>query len=109
MLTFLVQTGVCVEEAGKFHMGKVHVHVPNESPLVTKHHSNWRMKAIQRMDFREDTELFFTAPMSISRKDFETIREKLNAVIKDAVNVAKSSSSEDIFCLNIDFFYSGSS
>ncbi|MGE3260260.1 MAG: TIGR02147 family protein [Bacteriovoracia bacterium] len=106
IMTFLVQTGICVEEKGKFHMGKTHVHVPNESPLVVKHHSNWRMKAMQRMDFREEAELFFTAPMSISKKDFAAIREKLNVVIKEAVEVAKASRSEDLFCLNIDFFQS---
>lgn len=104
IMNFLVQTGVCFESKGKFKMGKVHVHVGSESPFVVKHHSNWRMKAIQRMDFREDSELFFTAPMSISKKDFSAIREKLNAAIKQVVDIAKLSSPEDLFCLNIDFF-----
>ncbi|MGZ3651712.1 MAG: TIGR02147 family protein [Bdellovibrionota bacterium] len=109
MLSFLVATGVCYQEGDRFRMGPTHVHVANESPFVTKHHSNWRMKAIQRMDDREPDELFFTAPISISRADFAVIREKLNVAIKEAVEVAKESPAEDLFCLNIDFFRSGPS
>lgn len=99
-----MQTGVCELKDGRFVMGKTHVHVANESPLVLKHHSNWRMKAMQKMDFRDDAELFFTAPMSISRKDFLVLREKLNVILKEVVEIAKASPAEDLFCLNIDFF-----
>ena len=62
------------------------------------------MKAIQKMDFREKAELFFTGPMSISKKDFEGIREKLNLFLTELVETAKASPAEDLFCLNIDFF-----
>lgn len=58
------------------------------------------------MDYREDRELFFTAPMSISKKDFARIRERLNAFIKEAVEIAKESQAEELCCLNIDFFNS---
>lgn len=82
----------------------MHVHVPNESPLVVKHHTNWRLKAIQKMDKREQSELFFTAPMALSKKDFAIIREKFNVVIKETINIVKDSPSEELVCLNIDFF-----
>jgi uncharacterized protein (TIGR02147 family) len=103
-MLFLVRTGLCYEEKGLYHMGKAHVHVTNESPFVTKHHSNWRMKALQRMDFRDDRELFFTSPVSMSNQDFELLREKLNVVIKEFVATVMASPAEDLFCLNIDFF-----
>jgi uncharacterized protein (TIGR02147 family) len=104
LLAFLIQIGVCFESGGVFQMGKTHVHVSNDSPFVVKHHSNWRIKAIQRMDSREDKELFFSAPMSISRKDFEVLRERFNLAIKETVELAKLSAAEDLFCLNIDLF-----
>lgn len=104
ILTFLAQVGICKEEKGVFSLGNTHVHVPNESPFVVKHHTNWRMKAIQKMDSRQKEELFFTSPMSISKKDFEVLREKLNVAIKEVVDVAKESPAEEIVCLNIDFF-----
>lgn len=103
-LHFLVESGLCIEEKGNYKMGEVHVHEPNESPFVVKHHMNWRMRAIQKMDLRESNELFFTAPMSLSQEDFLSIREKLNLVIKDIITQAKDSPAEDVFCFNIDFF-----
>ena len=87
-------------------MGETHIHITNESPHVVKHHINWRMRGIQKMDSREQNELFFTAPMSIAKKDFNLIREKLNGCIKEIVNIGKESHAETLFCLNIDFFES---
>lgn len=106
IVSFLLQTGLCNENKGVLSIGEAHIHIPNESPLVVKHHTNWRMKAIQKMDTRESAELFFTSPMSIAKKDFEAIREKLNVALKGIVDVAKDSPAEEIVCLNIDFFRS---
>jgi uncharacterized protein (TIGR02147 family) len=104
VLNFLGRIGVCQERAGRFHIGDHHLHVPNESPFVVKHHMNWRMKAIQKMDTRESDELFFSAPMTISRRDFGVIRERLNGFIKEAVDIGKDSRAEHLVCLDIDFF-----
>lgn len=104
ILNFLVVCGLCIEENGTFSIGDMHVHVPNQSPLVTKHHTNWRLQALNRLDNRTTRELFFTAPMSISKKDFNRIREMLNVFVKEAVEIAKDSTAEEVVGLNIDFF-----
>ena len=104
ILNFLVSTGVCLEEEGIYRIGAAHIHVPNESPFVIKHHTNWRMRAIHEMDQRQKDELYFTAPMSISEKDFAVIREKLNQIIREVVDQAKASEAQILTCLNIDFF-----
>ena len=104
LLSFLTQTGLCREKNDVFTPGEMHVHVPNESPFVVKHHTNWRIKAVQRMDNRDSSELFFSAPMSLGKREFEIIREKLNGVIKEVVDVVKDSEAEEVVCLNIDFF-----
>lgn len=104
ILDFLSNIGIVKEKKGMFSLGEIHVHVPNESPFVVKHHANWRIKSIHKMDLRESKELFFTVPMSISEQDFNKIREVLNVAIQEIVAIAKKSKSEDIVCLNIDFF-----
>lgn len=104
VVQFLLQSGLCSEVAAVYSIGKVHIHVPNESPLVVKHHTNWRMRAVHKMDERDVDELFFTSPMSVAKTDFAIMREKLNSLIKDVVDVAKVSKAEEVVCLNIDFF-----
>lgn len=104
ILSFLVQAGLCIEEQGIYRLGDSHIHVSNESHFVVKHHLNFRIKSMQKMDTRDGSELFFTAPMSISKSDFKIIREKLNLIVKEIVEVAKDSKSDQVTCLNIDFF-----
>ncbi|OQW55059.1 MAG: hypothetical protein A4S09_17160 [Proteobacteria bacterium SG_bin7] len=104
ILNFLERTGVCVRENTIYRMGQNSIYISNDSPLVVKHHSNWRMKAIQKMDIRQKKELFYTSPMSISEADFEKIRELILKNIEESQKIAHASPAEDVFCLNIDFF-----
>lgn len=104
IVSFLVQSGLCEEKKGVISIGQNHVHIKNDSPHVLKHHMNWRMKAFQKMDFREPSELFFTSPMSVAAKDFDILREKLNSSIQELIDIAKDSNAEEVVCLNIDFF-----
>lgn len=103
-LSFLTRAGICEKVNGIYKMGKAVVYVPNNSPFVVKHHINWRMKAVQKMDNRESSELFYSAPMSIARKDFETIRELMAKSIQRSLEICKDSAAEEVVCLNIDFF-----
>lgn len=104
ILSFLERTGVCIRENAVYKMGQNTVYISNESPLVVKHHTNWRMKAIQKMDSRQPKELFYTSPMSMSNADFEKIREILLKNIEASQKIAQNSGAEEVFCLNIDFF-----
>jgi uncharacterized protein (TIGR02147 family) len=101
IMEFLVASGLCKQEQEHYKIGEAHIHVSNDSPFVIKHHLNWRMRAIHEFDRRQSDELFFTAPMSISGMD---LAEKLNIVIREIVEIAKSSEAESLVCLNVDFF-----
>jgi uncharacterized protein (TIGR02147 family) len=104
ILDFLVRIGVCENVGAKYKMGKAVVYLANESPLVVKHHTNWRLRAIQKMDSRESSELFFTSPMSMSKSDFARVREEIAKCIETSLEICKESAAEEVVCLNIDFF-----
>ena len=104
ILTFLSRTGICDFKDGFYKMGKQTVYVPNTSPFVVKHHLNWRFKAIQKMDTREERELFFSSPMSLSKPDVLEIRKILAQTVERAQKVVEGSGAEELVCLNIDFF-----
>lgn len=106
ILTFLTQTGICERDGAIYKMGKSVVYISNDSPLVVKHHTNWRMRAIQKMDTREPFELFYTSPMSMSLTDFKKIRELLAKTIESSLEICRASPAEEVVCLNIDFFKS---
>lgn len=105
IINFLVRIGLCNLQNGKITLGDLHLHIPAESPFVSKHHLNWRVQGIQSLDKVNEDELHFTAPMSIARKDFLIIREKIVKLIQESVAIAKNSEAEDLAAMTIDFFW----
>lgn len=105
ILQFLLSTGLCVQEKGRYRMGTQSTHVEKSSPFLIKHHSNWRIAAIQKSENLSDEEMMFTANISLSKKDFGKIRESLIQTVQEVSKTVKDSSPEDIANLNIDFFW----
>jgi uncharacterized protein (TIGR02147 family) len=102
ILEFLLKTGLTAEAHGKYLMGSQSTFVDRHSPFLAKHLSNWRIKAVQRIDFLTDEELMYSGPFSISAADLAALREKLIETIKDFTKIAHDSPAEEIACLNID-------
>ncbi len=103
VLEFLISRGLCVEENGKVKVGQTRTFVGRESPLVSRHHINWRMKVMQGFDSIPNEHLVFTNPIVISEKDFEKIREKLIQFVEEFRKISDPSPSEQMCCLNIDW------
>ncbi len=104
VVDFLLSTGLCLEENGKIKMGPQSTHLSNESPLVGRHHANWRQKSIERQSHTKPDELFFTSPFSIEEKDIAKIRAILVNAIDDSFKVIDPSPAEELACINIDLF-----
>jgi hypothetical protein len=105
ILGFLVSAGLVVQEKDRYRIGPLRTFVEQGSPHLARHHANWRSKAIQKSDHVSEKELMFTSPVSLSRADFEKIREQIAELLKSVSTTVKASPAEDIACLNVDFFW----
>lgn len=105
IMSFLTETKLCEEKDGKYILGTQHTHVERGSPFLSRHHQNWRVKALEKMDSISDQELQFTGPASISKEDFHAIRELLVESVSKFVDKAKKSEASDVACLLIDWFW----
>lgn len=105
MIKFLVETGLCVDDGGLFKMGAQKTHVEQGSPHLLKHHANWRIRAIRQSEDLLPTELMYTAPVSLSKKDFDFLREEMAAFIDKFLKKVHASPAEEIACFNLDFFW----
>lgn len=105
VLDFLIETKMVVEENGKFKPGAVATHLEKSSPFLIKHHTNWRLQAIQAAETLSDEELMYTGNISISRKDFAILREELMQTIQRVLKVVGPSPAEDLAQFNLDFFW----
>lgn len=105
VLTFLKNAQLCAENEGRYQMLSQQLHLEYGSVYLARHHSQWRIKSLQRMEDITEQELMFTSPISISRKDFMKIREELVRLIKSTSQIIKDSPAEDVACLNLELLW----
>jgi uncharacterized protein (TIGR02147 family) len=103
ILEFLLKSGLCRIEKGKYCHQVSRIHLEKSSPILKQHHSNWRIKAIQKFDRPEMDDLTFTAPLSLSKKDYALLREELVQFIQRLSSVVEKTEPEEVYSLNLDF------
>jgi hypothetical protein len=105
IMQFLLKANLCLEENGRYKISARSTFVSKGSPHVLKHHSNWRIKAIQKGETLSAQEMMFTSQISISKKDFTLVREKVAQFLKELEATVGETIAEDVANLNIDWFW----
>lgn len=105
ILRFLLQTGLCSEKNGLYMANLARTFGNQKSPHLVKHRSNWRLKAIQKLENVTDDEMSITSVMSISKKDFEEVRRQLTEFIKFLSKTVQETEAEDLAFINIDLLW----
>ena len=101
---FLVSQGLCVQGGGGIRMGPRRTHLESESPLVVSRQIGWRVKGFEHMGSNSIEELYYTAPMSISKSDVKKVRAEILKLVDTVTKTAQESQAEELACLNIDWF-----
>ncbi len=104
ILEFLLENGLCAIKDGRLSLGPTRSHVGSSSPLVAKHHQNWRLLGLQKMLNQQEDQVFFTGPMTLSYKLADEFSRELPDFIAAFMKRVTPSTSETTRCLNIDFF-----
>lgn len=104
VVDFLLQHGLCVEENNRIKLAPMSTHLEGNSLLVNRHHANWRLKGIQNMESISKEELFYTGPMVLSVETMAEIRKMLADMVELVIQKVIPSPSEQLACLNIDWF-----
>ncbi|OQW51940.1 MAG: hypothetical protein A4S09_09750 [Proteobacteria bacterium SG_bin7] len=103
VIRFLHETNLCVEQNGHYKMGTQSTHIEKGSPHLLHHYRNWRLLSIQKSETISDEELMYSAAVSLSKKDFEALREEMVSFIKKFLKTAHESPAEEVAYLNLDF------
>ena len=80
------------------------LHLKKVSPNIPKHHTNWRLKAIEDACDPGAEGTHYSTVSSLSEKDFERLRHELTEVIQKYVQIIRDSPEETACCFNLDFF-----
>jgi uncharacterized protein (TIGR02147 family) len=104
VLDFLLANNLVVFSDGRFQMGPQSTHIGSGELLVSRHHTNWRLKAIEAINAETKENLHFTSPLSISKNDAETVRKLLTQTIDRIFEIVDPSPAEEVDCLCMDWF-----
>lgn len=103
-LNILSEIGLCKEnESGFFDPIDISTHIPDDSPLVTQHHQNWRVESLRWVELSDATDLQFTGPVTIELKNIKAFREKILNLIEDYSSFISDGKKSELCVLNIDF------
>lgn len=102
-LEFLLGAGLVVRDDAGYRLGPKRTHLGASSPLAAAHHRNWRVQAMSRYEAMSRRDFAFTAPVTLSRADFQRIRELLVEAVAAVSRIVEPSECETLGILNIDW------
>ncbi|MBP9680699.1 MAG: TIGR02147 family protein [Bacteriovorax sp.] len=103
-ITFLLDYHLIITTPSGYENGKCRIFLKGDSPFVTQHHENWRLKAIEDISIGSKSNVHFSSIYSLSQKDFEIIKEKLLTHIQEVREIVRPSKEEEMCVFNLDFF-----
>jgi uncharacterized protein (TIGR02147 family) len=106
ILDFLVEHDLVTQtKNGELAIGKRHIHLEKDSPLFKMRQSQWRLQGLKNIntDIKEN-DLFYTSMVALSKTDVNRVSEILLNSIRQMNSVVVESDSEELHCLNIDWF-----
>ena len=100
----LEKFGLIRNEKGRWAFTSDTIHLPKKSPLISLHHNNWRQRAVVDSQNYFSDGIHYTVVQSISKSDYEKIKQILLNTIDQYAKVAGPSEEEELVCFACDFF-----
>jgi uncharacterized protein (TIGR02147 family) len=104
ILEFLVHHGLAAQEGDRFTTGPEHIHLGNDSAMILKHHTNWRLQALASLDRTKREELHYSSVVSLARADVEIIKKIYLDAVERAMKKVTDSKEEELYAMCVDFF-----
>ncbi|MCB0406807.1 MAG: TIGR02147 family protein [Bdellovibrionales bacterium] len=104
ILDFLMQEKLVNKKGNQLEIGQAKTLLSKESPLVIRHHQNWRFRSLDKMIEKKDSDFFYSAPMSMSEEVAFKIRQKIPNLVKEITEEIIPSKSETVRTLILDWF-----
>lgn len=101
----LAAHGIVTRKGQGWTYGDSDVHIPKDSLLVGVHHNNWRQKAVADSTSPMGSDgVHYTAVYSLSRSDYQHLKEKMLELIEYSRKKIADSKEEEIVCFLCDIF-----
>jgi len=103
-IDFLTTRGLLENTEGSLRPSNKRIHLNRDSPMILKHHNNWRLRALQCLEANSKAGLHFSGVWSFSRKDVDSIKKVFLNAIENAEPILRPSPEETVYGVGLDFF-----
>ena len=100
----LAQHGIVKRKGDSWELGTADIHIPKDSLMIGIHHSNWRQRAITDSTMPGRDNVHYTAVYSLSRSDYQHLKEKMLDLVEHSRKVVAPSKEEELVCFACDLF-----
>lgn len=108
VLEFLMEAGLVEEDArGRLRMGVKQLHLERNSPLISRHHSNLRLLALDAMTEMNAAHLHYSSFFSLDESTVNRVKEILAEAVQDAVEAVIKAPEQQLWVMNVDWFRRG--
>ena len=104
VLDFLVGVGMLKQEGDRYEPTHHMVNLDSNSPLIAKHHTNWRVRAIQALDSEGPRDLHYSSVVSLSFDDALALRAQCVDFIERLQKKVRESPEETVCSFCLDFY-----
>lgn len=103
-LEFLVEIGLVKIQGKQYRQGETNLYLDATSPFINKHHTNWRIRAIQALDHKDRKKFNYSGVITCSHKDVEKIQETMIQALQSIRSIVKDSKDETLLVYTMDLF-----
>lgn len=108
VIQFLLKVGLVKKsDSGTLSIGSTQIFIGSDSPLISKHHTNWRVRAIESLDHYKDKHLHYSSVISVSKSDVDKVRELMVSLIQQIRSIVRESKDEACYSYAMDLFEVG--
>lgn len=105
VILFLEDYGLVEAKNYNYFATVKRIHLDKSSHLITQHHKNWRLKAVDScFDTSNKSNTHYSSIITIKKADKEIINNIIFKSLKEIEDVIDDSEAESLSVLNIDFF-----
>lgn len=103
-LDFLEKSLMIQKINGQFVPTKKWIRLDRKSPHIVKHHTHWRLQAIQNLDTQREHDVHFSGVYSMDKKTAMAIQEQISVHLKSYTQLIESAPEEEVYIMSLDFF-----
>ena len=104
IIEFLMNSGLVEKVDDRYVWTKKKIHLDRNSSFIQRHHINWRSQSLQSVEKNDPGDMHYSSAFSISKRDFEILKEMHIKNIQEIRQVIAPSKAEEIYAFTLDLY-----